>query len=214
MRPLTDSVAKPALLVGDRPLAAYGLQLLSELGGRLAVNLSWFAGTARRALEPYAPPNTLWLVESPEPYGTAGTVAALLPELADTFVVFNGDLLTDLRLGVLLATHRREAAPATVAVRSVPSGADLEVHDGRATRFIDRRVQGDEPGALYIGAAVIERDHVAPLLQPGKIAGLGEAVIKPLADRGELAVHEHSGYAIDVGTPAQLSRARRMFGDR
>jgi NDP-sugar pyrophosphorylase family protein len=211
MRPLTDAVAKPALLVGDKPLGAYGLQLLAELGGPIAINLSWLPYETRAALEPYAPPNTLWLMETPEPYGSAGTVAALLSALADTFVVLNADTLTDLRLTDLLATHLRVGAPVTLAVRRVDSGADLEIQDGRAQRYIDRRAEPHAAGAMYIGAAAFERDLVTRLLEPGKVAGLGEAVFAPLANRGEIAVHEHAGFALDVGTPERLAEARRLF---
>jgi NDP-sugar pyrophosphorylase family protein len=213
MRPLSDSVAKPALPIGDKPLGAYGLRLLAELGGRVAVNLSWLPDATRVALEPYAPPNTLWFVEAPEPYGTAGTVAALLPALASTFVVLNADLLTNLQLTELLSTHRRLAAPATLAVKQVDTGADLEIHNGRALRFVDRRAEPDFPGAMYLGAAALERDLVAPLLELGETAGLAESLIKPLANRGEIAVHEHAGFAMDIGTPDRLAEARRLFAD-
>jgi len=209
LRPLTDAVAKPALLVGGKPLGAYGLELLAELGGRVAVNLSWLPDQTRTILEPYVPPDTLWLVESPEPYGTAGTVAGLLPVLADTFVVVNGDSLMNLRPADLLATHRRVAASATLAVHHVTSGADLEIVDDWAVRYIDRRADPAASGAVYIGVAAFERRMIAPLLEPGRVAGLGEAVFRPLAERGELAVHVHHGFALDVGTPERLAEARR-----
>ena len=212
LRPLTDGVAKAAVVVGDRPLGAYGLAKLSELGAPPAVNLSWLAEATRAALEPYAPPGTVWLVESPEPYGTAGTLAALLPRLAPTFVTLNADVLTDLSPDELLATHQRVGAAATVAVRQVNSAADLAVSGDRATRFIDRRAEPGAPGFAFIGMAAFERDGVAPLLEPGKIAGIGEAILRPLAQSGELAVHLHKGDALDVGTPERLAEARRILG--
>ncbi len=210
LRPLTDSVAKPALMVGDKPLGAYGLEMLKELEGRLAVNLSWLPEPTKEALAPFAPPDTLWLIEPPEPFGTAGTVAELLPQLAPTFVVANADAITDLNVNDLLETHRRLKAPATVASRRVDEGADLQVGDERAVRFIDRRTEPNAAGHLYIGVAAFDRDRVAHLLEPGKVAGLGEAVLKPLAEQGELAVHEHAGSALDVGTPERLEAARRF----
>jgi NDP-sugar pyrophosphorylase family protein len=211
LRPLTDSIAKPALLVGDKPLGAYGLEMLKELDGRLAVNLSWLAGPSREALEPFAPPGTRWLIESPEPYGTAGTVAALLPELAPTFVVANADTITDLSVYELLKAHARLGTSATVAVRRVEEGADLEARSGKAVRFIDRRSDPSAPGYLYIGVAALDRDRVHPLLEPGRVAGLAESVFRVLVERGELGIHEHEGFTIDVGTHDRLEQARRRY---
>jgi MurNAc alpha-1-phosphate uridylyltransferase len=214
MRPLTDTVPKPALLVKGKPLGAYGLELLRDLGARIVVNLSWRPEIGRAALEPYAPPGTRWLVEEPHAYGTAGTLAALLGDLATTFVTLNGDTLTDLQPDELLATHRRIGAPVTVAVMPLEERADLEVEGDIAVRFIDRRAELGAPGFLFIGMAAFERDALAPLLEPGKVAGLGEVVLRPLAERGELAVHRHEGFALDVGTPESLEEARRQRNPR
>lgn len=207
LKPLTDSVAKPALVVGDRPLGAYGLALLEPFGPTL-VNLSHLASSTRAALEPWASPGTVFVVESPNPLGTAGTVAAALDRLAETFITLNADVLTDLRIEDLVATHERLGAPGTVAVARADDGADFEIdEEGFVTRFVDRRAESGAPGVRFIGAAVFERRAVTELLHPGEVAGLAEAILAPLVRRAELAYHLHEGRALDVGTPEALQAA-------
>ena len=216
LRPLTDTVPKPALMVGGKPLGAYGLAVLQEMNGRTAVNLSWLPEVARDALQRYAPADTMWCVELPTALGTAGTVQALLPHLAPTFVVMNADTITDLSISDLLASHQRIGVSATLAVKEVGEGADFATEGDRATGLIDRHRRPSESGALYVGVAVFERDRVAPLLLAAKPpAGLAEIVLGALATRGDLAIHRHQGLALDVGTPTALTQAEVLLaGDQ
>lgn len=211
LRPFTDSVAKPALVVGGRPLAAYALDTLTPLDGTLAVNLSWLHEATRAVLEPHAPPGTEWLVELPAPLGTAGTVAALLPRLGASFVVMNGDTITDLDVRRLIAAHRRLGRGATLAVTEVSRGADFEVDGDRTTRMIVRQRDPEAPGVRYVGAAVFERDAVARCVRDlAPPVGLAEAVFGPMTSRREVSVHRHEGLALDVGTPEALAAARSL----
>jgi mannose-1-phosphate guanylyltransferase len=201
--PLTRLLPKPALPVLDVPLAAFGLRALRSLGP-IVVNLGHLADAARAALEPHAHGGVEFLVEAPEPYGTAGTLAALRDRLAETVVTWNADVVTDLDVAALVALQRRAGAAATLAVASVRRGADLRVEGGRAVAFFDRR-QSDAPGARFLGVAALGRAALA-LLPPSPPAGLAEAVLRPLAATAELAVLEHEGYWIDAGTPETYLR--------
>lgn len=202
LRPLSDAVPKPALPLLDVPLASPLLARLRALGD-VVVNVSHLGDEviARLGLEPAEV-----LREIPEPYGTAGTLAALAPDLADPVLVANADLLTDLEPRDLLAAHRAAGAALTLAAAPVTSGADLTARAGRATGFIDRRRTPHEPGLRYLGMAVLGRAALG-LLPGRRPAGLGEHVVAPLCRRGEAAVVEHRGYALDCGTPAAFLQA-------
>src|SRR4029078_10565419 len=49
-----------------------------------------------------------------EPLGTAGSVRNASAELADTFLVISGDVLTDIDLSALVDAHRESGAIATI----------------------------------------------------------------------------------------------------
>jgi mannose-1-phosphate guanylyltransferase len=203
LRPLTDRVAKPALPLLDVPLAAFGLQRLFEAAPAVVSNVRHLPRSVTTALAPYVPAGHALdtLYESPEAYGTAGTLVALKDRLGPRVLTWNSDLLTDLSAVDLLASHEASGAPATIAVSEVRSGADFVLEGGRAVGFVDRRRGPDVPGGVFIGAAVFERVALdaLPLARP---LGLGETLLASLARAGELAVHRHDGYWRDVGTPA------------
>lgn len=196
LRPLTDTVPKPALPMLDLPLGAFGLSLLARVGPTI-VNVAHLVEAVLAALEPYG--NFEVLDERPEALGSAGTVGALLERMDRHFVTMNSDVITELSPEGLFDEHCGEGDPATIAVQEVPSGADFEIEGRRVTRFIDRRDEPNAPGYRFLGVAAFARDALAELdIVPP--AGLGESVLRPLAERGVLRAHVHRGYWADVGT--------------
>ncbi|HYO60755.1 MAG TPA: NDP-sugar synthase [Actinomycetota bacterium] len=208
LRPLTDEVAKPALPLMDVPLAAFGLLRLFESAPAVVLNLRHLPPSVTSAVAPYVPPDRRLdtLYETPEAYGTAGTLVALRDRLGPRVLTWNADLLTDLAAGDLLAAHEASGAPATIAVAEVGSGADFVVDGGRAVGFVDRRVDPGLAGVVFIGAAVFERAALDALPSTRPL-GLGETLLASLARAGELGIHRHRGYWRDVGSPASYLAA-------
>jgi len=197
LRPLTNSIPKPALPLLDVPLGAWGLHNLLEATSDVVVNASYSSETVFGALAPYGEFETL--EEGDEPWGTGGTLAALRERIPDTALICNGDALTDVSAARLLAQHRRAGASATVAVRWVDAGADLFVEGDRATGFIDRRSHPEAAGAKYLGIAALDA-RALTLLPDTRPAGLAESLLRPLAESGEVHTYDAVGYALDVGT--------------
>ena len=197
LRPLTDEVPKPAVPLLDVPLGAWALAGLLRNDLRVLINVSHLGHLVSPALSAVGEFETL--IEEPEAYGSGGTVVAIRDRVRDRLVTTNGDVLSGLETGDLLATHQRQGADATVAVSRVNSGGDFELSGGMAKSFIDRRHEPDAPGGIFIGSAVFEKAAL-DLLPDRRPLGLGESLLKPLANSGRLAVHVHDGYYLDVGS--------------
>lgn len=200
LRPLTDRIPKPALPLLDVPLGAWGLARLVHAAPPVVVNASHLADRLVGALQPLDLGPWQAVVEAREAYGTAGTLAALEDRIPGRVVTWNGDLLTDLEPAELLESHLGSGAVATVAVMEVSSGADLRLNGSSVEAFVDRRHDPAAGGARFLGAAVFERAALErlPARRP---AGLGETLLRDLAESGDLAVHVFTGYWTDVGTP-------------
>jgi mannose-1-phosphate guanylyltransferase len=206
LRPLTDRIAKPALPLLDLPLGAFGLAALLQDSPPVAVNVSHLPDTVARALRVVGGARGFELLTEPEPLGSGGTVGDLRERVDKRLVTYNADFLADLSVAAMIEAHERAGAPATAAVEPVAGGADLELEDGRAASFIDRHEHPDRAGARFLGAAVMERDALG-MIPATRPVGLAEAILRPLAEHGELAVFVHDSYALDVGTPRAYLRA-------
>jgi mannose-1-phosphate guanylyltransferase len=206
LRPLTNSLPKPAIPLLDIPLGTFGLAALLRTAPPVIVNASRNAAVLEASFRRTVPEGWELFDEGHEGFGTAGTIAALAERIDGPIVVHNGDLLTDLDPAAVLDAHGASGAGITLAARMVDHGADVQISGDVVNRFIDRRRESSARGAQYLGVAVIE-SSVARSIPKQRPLGLGESVFGPLADQGLLRVHLHDGYALDVGTIGRFLRA-------
>jgi mannose-1-phosphate guanylyltransferase len=208
LRPLTDVVAKPALPVLDVPLGSWGLASLLRSAPPVIVNASHLPGTIKSAFAWFGlVERSGWemFLEEPEGFGTAGTLRALRDRFEGPVVTHNGDLICDLDPALVLRSHAKLGALATVVVKPVDDRADMEL-DGDVVRTVIDRRETSIPGWQFVGLAAFE-PAALQLLPDERPAGLGETLLPLLAERGQLAAHRFHGYALDVGTPERYLRA-------
>ncbi len=210
-------VPKALVEIGGEPLLARQLRYLHANGvRRVVVNahhlseaIESFAAEYRSAQRP-----ELVVLVEPQLLGTAGGVRNALAQLGEqAFLVLYGDVLFEEPLAPLVRTHRDSGALATLAVYESDSlhgkGVVSVDSSGRITGFIEH---GDfEPGArglVNAGLYVLE-PALLSTLQPGVPSDFGHDVFPAALARGEhLGVHQLAAPVLDVGTPADLARAR------
>ncbi|PKM76252.1 MAG: mannose-1-phosphate guanyltransferase [Firmicutes bacterium HGW-Firmicutes-15] len=121
LMPMTTYIPKPMIPMANRPLMANTVQLLAEHGFRsIIANLhchtdyisNYFGdGQAFGVSMDYS--------REEELMGTAGGVKRCDWFLDETFVIISGDALTDIDLALLVKTHKRKGALATLALKEV-----------------------------------------------------------------------------------------------
>jgi dTDP-glucose pyrophosphorylase len=119
LRPHTESCPKPLLPVGGKPMLEHIIERARGEGFRRFVLSIHYLGYM---IEEYFGDGSRWDVQieylrEQQPLGTAGALGLLSPFPEESFLVTNGDVLTDIRYGELLDFHHRHGALATMAVR-------------------------------------------------------------------------------------------------
>ena len=226
LRPLTLTSPKPAMTLVDRPFIAFMIDWVAHHGVTDVVIACGFGASAVRGAlgdDPEAV-DRITYVEEAEPLGTAGPLRLAADQglLEERFLVLNGDLLTDLDLGALLATHSERQAAVTLALHSVADptsyglvrrdggpaapGEDPASLDGEVLGFLEKpdpaEIDTDEVNA---GAYVVERD-VVDLIPKGRMCSIEREIFPRLVGDG-LYGRKLEGYWMDVGTPERYLEA-------
>jgi NDP-sugar pyrophosphorylase family protein len=148
-----------------------------------------------------------YAVES-EPLDTAGAVrfAATFADIAETFVVVNGDVLTDLDLTALVAFHRESGAEGTIALHPVadPSSFGVVPTDagGRVTAFVEKPPRDEAPtNEINAGTYVLEASVLGRIPENGRVSIERETFPAMVRDGGLFALSDDR-YWLDTGTPA------------
>src|SRR4051812_23227549 len=145
LRPLTVHTPKPILRISDGPFLHYQLDLLKQVPEIDEVILS-LNYQPRRIEEIFGDGGESGLaikyVVEPAPLGTAGAVRYAGDSLHESVVVFNGDVLTAVDLGAVIALHRRRKAKATIVLTPVDNptayGLVETDTDGNIQRFLEK----------------------------------------------------------------------------
>jgi mannose-1-phosphate guanylyltransferase len=157
--------------------------------------------------------------EQPQVLGSAGGPRLALDIIGDeTFLIVNGDTLSDLKIGGLVDAHHRSDALVTLALvrNEAPDkygGVNL-ADDGRVTGFVPRGPLANN-SFHFIGVQIVHADAFEQI-RPGEpahsIGGVYDALItaRPGAIRGYVSGAEFW----DIGTPEDLARTSAAIGAR
>ena len=208
MRPLTDTMPKPLLPVGGKPLIQHHIERLAAAGVReIVINLAWQGAMLRAALGDGARLGVriAYSDEGDKALETGGGIYHALPLLGDgPFLIVNGDVWTDYPFQALRERFAgsRLGAPGQdlahlVLVPNPPQHAqgDFGLSNGRVTEL------GANPGT-YSGIAVYAPEFFADC-KPGPFKLLPYLLAAIRA--GRMSGERYEGRWFDIGTPQRLA---------
>lgn len=215
LRPLTLTTPKPMLPVGHRPIVENLVRMLAAAGVSEVVLGLGFKPEPFIAAFPdgeCAGVRLHYAVE-PEPLDTAGAIkfAAEHAGIDDTFVVVNGDVLTDLDVSTLIAFHRATSAEATIHLTPVedPSayGVVALAADGRVERFVEKPAPGTAPSNLINAGTYVLEPSVLARIPAGRKVSIERETFPSIVADGRLFAMSTDDYWIDTGRPEPYLRA-------
>jgi MurNAc alpha-1-phosphate uridylyltransferase len=209
MRPLTDTLPKPLLVVRGKPLIERHVERLAAAGiERIVINLAWLGALIRDHLGDGSRYGVTiqYSEESPQALEPAGGIFRALPQLRPgPFLVVNGDVFTDFPFEELTLGEGLEAHLVLVPNPVQHPRGDFGLRDGRAVG--DGAAMGDSP-ALYTFSGIAAYSAAF-------FAGCADGAfpLKPLLLRamaaGRCGAQLYTGLWEDVGTPERLKELNR-----
>lgn len=212
LMPYTTVLPKPLMPIGDYPILEVILRQLKKYGFE-RVTIS--TGYLHELILAYLKSNTslglsITYAHEDKPLSTIGPLR-LIDDLEDTFLVMNGDILTDINYLDLIEYHKKKGAVATVATYQ----RDVNIDFGVLEKDSDRRIVAfrEKPTFHFdvsMGVYVFSK-KILDYVPEGEPYGFDQLMYALTADKAAVYSFPHRGYWLDIGRPDDYSRSIEEF---
>jgi len=145
-----------------------------------------------------------------KPLGTAGPLS-LIPNLPETFLVMNGDILTTLNYQKLIKYHRRHRGIVTIAMSQKKVQLELGVMEFnrgyRLTRYIEKPTLSY---SVSMGIYVFEK-KVLKYIYPRKYLDFPEVIQRLIKQREKVICYPSDDFWLDIGRHEDYEEAQEKF---
>jgi NDP-sugar pyrophosphorylase family protein len=216
LQPFTVNFPKPLVPLGNTPVLEVLMRWLIKYG---VTDITLTLGYLAELLKAYFIQRhelvdllNLRYVEETEPTGTAGSLS-LVNGLTDTFIVMNGDLLTDLDLNQLVSYHKQQGAAITIATHTRQVKIDLGVlkfgSDNVLTDYIEKpETDYDVSMGIYV-----YEPRVLNFIEHGKYLDFPSLVLQLIAAGEKICAFPTDCLWLDIGSPEDYAKAQELFAN-
>ncbi|MFE4857213.1 sugar phosphate nucleotidyltransferase [Streptomyces sp. NPDC056670] len=213
LRPYTTALPKPLVPIGDqhaileivlRQLAASGFTSCTIAIGHLGQIIRAYVGDGER-----------WGLDidystEESPLGTIGPLLTMRDRLPESFLVMNGDILTDLDYADVLTQHRASGAPLTISTYARKVHIDFGVLTTDDTKVVGFTEKPSMDYRVSMGVYGLSLSTLANYT-PGLPLGFDELVLDLLKAETPPHAYAFDGYWLDIGRPDDYDRANAEF---
>lgn len=213
LHPYSALFPKPLMPLGDKPILEI---LLRQLRAANVTRVIIAVNHLRHLIEAFFGDGSrfgLSITYSVEdkPLGTAGPMGLVLDRLEENFILTNGDLLTNLDMGRMVADHMESGAAATIGTyrRELKSEFGLLEVD-ESMRMVGYREKPTYQHLVSMGLYVLNRDAVRRWLVPGEY--LDMPTLMQAMSKADMLVrcHQQDCTWLDIGRPEDFALAQNM----
>lgn len=212
--PYTMILPKPLMPVGSKPVLELLLKWLRRNGVQDAYVTTGYLGHLIRTV---CGDGRQWglnihYTEEMEPLGTVGALRLLRDELDDTFLVINGDVLTDINLPVFASFHRAQGTKLTIATARRLIHTDfgiIEASGNRVSRFQEKPTLTH---LVSMGVYCME-PSILSYIPDGVPFGFDNLMSCMLAADDPVSTFLHGGLWFDIGRVDDFQKVQSMAWD-
>lgn len=211
---MTYTTPKPLLPLLNKPLVQHIIDSLPSEIEEVVLAANYKIDVLREYFEDLNLDRDVYIVDEPEPRGTAGAVKNVESYIDDTFFVINSDIISSLDFQDYLDFYRRKEGIGAISAWRVDDPTEFGVMEIDDDSKIERFQEKPEPGEAFsnkvnAGHYILE-PAVLKRIPEGQKVSMEREVFPDLVDEG-LFGYEFEGYWIDCGRPSSLFKANRTL---
>jgi mannose-1-phosphate guanylyltransferase len=214
LRPLTDDLPKPLVPIFQKPLITFALDHLIDIGiESFVINThllpEQFANAFADQTYRHCP---VRLVHEPELLGTGGGIKNIEPYLESApFIVYSGDVLTDINLEPLVAGHVRAGNDITLALRHTGLAREVALDDGRV---LDIGNKYGHPGTYDFANVSVWSPKIFERIPARKKISFIPILTNWIGERGKIGgVILNENRWFNIGSRTQYLEIHRVIAD-
>lgn len=211
LKPYTTCFPKPLMPIGNEPileivvkqLKSYGFTEVLMAVGHLAELIQVFFNNGNKYNL------KIGYYREDKPLGTAGPLAQIKNEIDDSFLMMNGDILTDLDFSKLIKSHQKNGAIATISLMRKKVPIDFGVIE--LNEDINIVGYSEKPQIDYLVSMGIYAfsPRIFEFIKPNEYLDIPD-LIKMLISKGETVNgYVYDGYWLDIGRPDDYEKANQ-----
>jgi dTDP-glucose pyrophosphorylase len=206
LRPMTDTVPKPLLHIGDKPIMEYGMMRHGISDVHISINYRgdqikalYGDGTSRHISISY--------IEESDKLGTIGSLSLMKEVMHDNVLVMNSDLLTNIDLEEFYMEHESKGADMSVACIPYTVNIPYAILDTDHENVLSFK---EKPSITYhsnAGIYLIRKKNLSLIPKNGffNATDLIEALI---AGKQKVIYYPILGYWLDIGKMDDFHKAQ------
>jgi len=214
LKPYTTNFPKPLMPIGDRPILEIIINQLRDSGIKNIIIATGHLEELIRAFFQNGKNFGVNITYSKEnyPLGTAGPLNLMRDQLKDTFLLMNGDVLSNIDLSKFIFYHKTNNDIATIALSERTVNIDFGVIEISKNNFFSK--WREKPTINYLvsmGIYLFEPDALNSLPKD-VFFNLPDFIMKLYEDKKKISCYIHNGYWLDIGRPEDYAEACKFFG--
>ncbi len=213
LHPYTMVLPKPLVPIGNQPVLELLIKRLRKSGYSEIIITIGYLGNLIKAI---GSDGSKWGVdilysEEKEPLGTMGPLALINGKLNKTFLVTNGDVVTDLDFRKFVEFHERKGGVATIATFRKKVKLDLGVLECNEGQCVVKFMEKPETEYLVSMGTYLFEPEILRYIPDNVPYGFDDLMHALIADNVPVYSYIHNGYWLDIGRKEDFKRAQREF---
>jgi NDP-sugar pyrophosphorylase family protein len=212
LHPITETIPKALVSVGDKPILEHILERMVTQGFQ---NFTFAINHMGEMIEDYFGDGSRWNVNieylrEPKRLGTAGALSLMPSRPTTPFIVTNCDVLTTTSFQDMLEYHLNHGAAATVGVREFSYQVPYGVIDLAGTQLMRIFEKPEHTWLINAGIYVLDPSTIDEIPK-GEFFDMTDLLAAMVKKSAPISTYMIRRYWIDIGVPQDLDLARQQI---